>query len=159
MVFDTSQPPGTQGSSPPRWQAWVDAPQGTLFNELLAVGDVSITTSYLAGGSPFLVAGQERESLRIGIGGIPGYAYSGAMSWGTSAGNGSLYKESYKLTLMAYDKGSLTLGGALLSVGGDSKVFLPTMKVGSSDTSPINIISVAGVQGTDISTIIDAAGF
>lgn len=149
LLFDTSQPPGTQGYCLPRWHGWSDAPQGTLFNELPAVDDASVMTYYPGRRSPFLAAGQERESLRLGSGGMPINAISGAISRRTSAGNGSLYKEGDKLTLKTYDQDSLMWGGALLSASGDGKVFMPALQVGRTNSSPISTILAAGIQGTD----------
>ena len=157
VVFDSATGPGNPIHIPPRWRGASNAGgKGLLVNEILSVGDGSITTSSLAPGGLNMAAGQERDSLRIGVGGVAGTTSPGCFSWFTSAGNNNgvsnnLYKDSYNMTLRAYDTQSNYWGGDLITVKGTGIVFVPLLKAGSTDASTLrHNISRGNSQGNEI---------
>ena len=118
--------------------------------DLLGVGDGSIATSFLSPGGIGLAAGQERDSLRLGVGVTGGVTYPGCFSWFTSAGNGNPFKEGYRLSLKAFDTGSNAWSPDLLIVRGSGDVYMPRLKAGSSDPSAFHNISRGTGQGAEV---------
>ena len=107
---------------------------GLRVNELLAVGDGAITTSFLSPGGVGMTAGQDRDSLRIGVGGVAGTSFPGCFSWFASAGNNNgtpnnLYKTSYRMALRAYDTQSNAWTSDLITVRGTGAITAPTLSV------------------------------
>ena len=165
IVFDTSASMGNPYYIAPRWRgATNSAGKGLQVNEMLAVGDGSITTSFLAPGGVDMTPGQEREAVRFGVGGVGGSTYPGCFSWIASSGNNNgtptnLYKDSYKLTLRAYDTQSNAWSGDILSAKGTGAVFISSLKAGVDNTAPQHYIDMPGAQGTDILTLGTVGGF
>lgn len=165
IVFDTSASLGDTYYIAPRWRGASNAAgKGLQVNEMLAVGDGSVTMSFLSPGVTGMVAGQDRDSLRLGVGGVAGVTYPGCFSWFTSAGNSNgtpnnLYKTSYKMVLRAFDMQSNQWSGDLIVVKGTGSIYVPSLKVGIESNASQSIISIPGVQGTDILTVDMAGGF
>ena len=133
-------------------------------SEMLAVGDGSITTSFLSPGGVGMAPGQEGGSLRIGVGGVSGSTYPGCFSWLTSAGNNNgtpsnLYKDSYRMVLRAYDTQSNSWSSELIAVKGTGAVYVPLLKAGSADVGGTHVIDLGGVQNSDILTVNTSVGF
>ncbi|TNC78541.1 hypothetical protein FHI69_04455 [Janthinobacterium lividum] len=141
IVFDTAQVPGSPSYIAPRWQAMTGNEgmnRGILFTDIIGVG-AAATIDY---GNSFLARGQtkqnqtdEQEGLRLGFGGIPGFAYPGQFGFMVGGGYGSVNKEGYKLTLRAWDNNSNSWTGNLLAAYGNGRVYMPLLKAGSTDTS------------------------
>jgi hypothetical protein len=159
IVFDSATQPGNPIYIAPRWCGASNASgKGLQVNEMLAVGDGSITTSFLSPGGVGMTAGQDRDSLRLGVGGISGFAYPGCFSWFTSAGNNNgapnvLYKESYRMALRAYDTQSNAWTAYLISVKGTGVVYVPTLKAGWDDGSARHAISRTVGEAGEILTV------
>ncbi|MGK5031516.1 hypothetical protein [Janthinobacterium sp. MDT1-19] len=163
VVFDSATGPGNPIHIAPRWRTPATG-KGLLVNELLGVGDGSITTSHLICGGVSMAAGQERDSLRIGVGGVSGTTYPGCFSWFTSAGNSNgtpsnLYKESYRMALRAYDTQSNQWSGDFLAVKGTGSVYISSLKAGTESHAVHHVIDMPGGQGQDILTVNQAGGF
>ncbi|KAB8066278.1 hypothetical protein [Janthinobacterium violaceinigrum] len=142
LVFDTSSVVGAPSYIAPRWQGYGVGGASTLFKELVGVGDGTITTSFLSPGGAAMAPGQERDSLRLGVGGVSGSTAAGCFSWFTSAGNNNgtpnnLYKTSYKMTLRAYDTQSNQFTNNLIEIKGTGTVVVPEfLEVGRVNTQP-----------------------
>ncbi|MED5613341.1 hypothetical protein [Janthinobacterium sp. P210005] len=163
IVFDSATQPGNPVYIAPRWKGATNG-KGLQVSEQIAVGDGSITTSFLSPGGVGMAAAQARDSLRIGVGGVAGTTYPGCFSWFTSAGNNNgtpnnLYKTSYRMALKAYDTESNYWSNDLISVLGTGAVYIPLLKAGSADTGGTHVIDLGGVQNSDIFTINTSVGF
>lgn len=138
---------------------------GTSFDSLVEVraqDGITSSVSYLAGApkADSMAAKQEAEALRIGVSGNTGISYAGFFQGLVSvAENNSPFALGYKLSFKARDVGSGNFTPTLFSITGNGQVYMPVIKVGTNDTSAINVIAVAGVEGTDILTIVDATGY
>lgn len=154
VVFDTSASPNDPPYIAPRWGApWNPGSKGLQVDEILSVGDGSITTSFLVTGAKqnALAPGAIREILRLGVGGIDSLAHPGCFGLLTAAGDGSLNKEGYRLSLKAYDMGSNLWSGDLLNIKGNGAVYVPLLKAGSSDPSTLrHNISRGTTEGEEI---------
>lgn len=157
IVFDTAQVPGTPGYIAPRWQAVTgnEAPfRGTIFTDIVSVGAPAphdYGTSFIARGQQKVNQTDETEVLRLGLGGIPGFAYPGQFGFIVGGGYGSVNKEGYKLTLRAWDSNSSSWTGNLIAAYGNGRVYMPLLKAGSTDTSILrHNISRYTAMGTEI---------
>ncbi len=135
VVYDT----GDVAQYPSRWRAHPYEKKGTLFNEVLGVGDGYVNTSYLSAGAKFdeYPAGTGKEVLGLGVGGITSTGFPGRFGFSAGSGNGSLYKEGYRLSLKAFDSGSGAWTPELLLIKGSGSVYMPLLKAGSSDPSTL----------------------
>jgi hypothetical protein len=157
IVFDTAQVPGTPGYIAPRWQAVTgnEAPfRGTIFTDIVSVGAPAphdYGTSFIARGQQKVNQTDETEVLRLGFGGVPGFAYPGQFGFLVGGGYGNLYKEGYKLMLRAWDNNSNTWTGNLMAAYGNGRVYMPLLKAGSTDVSTLrHNICRGGAQGEEI---------
>ena len=154
VVWDSGANPGDSAYKAPR-SVGMSPRQGTSFNtavEVRAIDGNGSSISYLGSGAAqnTLTPGQEKEVLRLGIGGINSLAHPGGFGFMTTSGIGSLFKDGYSLKLKAYDKGSNAWTGDLLSVKGNGAVYMPLLKAGSTNTGPQHNISRAAVEGDQI---------
>lgn len=156
-IWDSSSPPdGPLYRSPrSRGMGAAGAPNGTSFDRIVEVrsqdGNAS-TVSYIAGAprQDSTAVGVENEVLRLGIAANAGVNYAGFMNWSVSAGVGSVFKESFVLSLKARDTGTGTFSGRLFSVSGAGQVYLPWLKAGSSEQSARHHISAGTGQNAEI---------
>ena len=161
ITWDSSTTLGNASYIAPRWRGYG---KGLLVNEQIGTGDGTVTTSFLSGGVSMAAAGQERDSLRLGVGGVPGTSYPGCFSWFTSGGNSNgtpnnLYKTSYRMALRAYDTESNAWSGDLIALKGTGHVFVPILKAGTTDTLSFNQIAAPGVEGADVLQVVGSVGF
>jgi len=168
LVWDSAAALGTAAYRSPRSAGTASTapavPLGTSFDSLVEVraqDGATASTSYLAGAAKANVtaAGVDLEVIRYGVAGNTGVNSAGYFQWLASAGNGSTQKDGYKLSLKARDIGSGTVSGALFSVTGNGKVYMPLLKAGSADTGGTHVIDIGGVQNSDILTINTSVGF
>lgn len=153
IVFDSATSPGNPIHIAPRWRGVGSSNRSMLFNQGVQVGNGTITTSFIAAGAAQneLVAGVGKEVLRLGVGGIDSIAHPGCFGFLASAGTGPTQKEGYRLSIQAYDAGSSTWSPELLSIKGDGAVYMPLLKVGSTDASTLHHnISRGNSQGNEI---------
>lgn len=153
MVFDSATSPGNPIHIAPRWRGVGSGNKSTLFNQGVQIGSGTIATSFITAGATQneLAAGVGKEVLRLGVGGIDSLAHPGCFGFLASSGNGPTQKEGYRLSIQAYDAGSSTWSPELLSIKGDGAVYMPLLKVGSTDASTLrHNISRGNSQGNEI---------
>ena len=149
LVFNTAETVGAAGYVAPRWYDFPSPGAGTLFNKAVGAGDGGITTSFLSAGALVseLSPGVGKEVLRLGVGGIGGFAYTGCFGLLASSGTGSMQKEGYRLSVKAYDTGSNTWSVDLLGIKGNGQVYMPLLKAGSNDAS-LSHHNISGPSGS-----------
>ena len=141
ITWDSSAAPGTAGYMSPRMKG-LSPGAGTSFDSLVEVRAKDGNTaalSFIAGGAAqnVLSAGQEVELQGLGVAGINSVAHPGRFGFMASAGDGSLFKAGYRLSIKAYDLGSNAWTGNLFSIKGNGAVYMPLLKAGSSDPSTL----------------------
>ena len=141
ITWDSSAAPGTAGYMSPRMKG-LSPGAGTSFDSLVEVRAKDGNTaalSFIAGGAAqnVLSAGQEVELQGLGVAGINSVAHPGRFGFMASAGDGSLFKAGYRLSIKAYDLGSNAWTGNLFSIKGNGAVYMPLLKAGSTDPSSL----------------------
>ena len=139
ITWDSSAAPGTAGYMSPRMKG-LSPGAGTSFDSLVEVRAKDGNTaafSFIAGGAAqnVLSAGQEVELQGLGVAGINSVAHPGRFGFMASAGDGSLFKAGYRLSIKAYDLGSNAWTGNLFSIKGNGAVYIPLLKAGTADVS------------------------
>ena len=139
ITWDSSAAPGTAGYMSPRMKGLAPG-AGTSFDSLVEVRAKDGNTaalSFIAGGAAqnVLSAGQEVELQGLGVAGINSVAHPGRFGFMASAGDGSLFKAGYRLSIKAYDLGSNAWTGNLFSIKGNGAVYIPLLKAGTADVS------------------------
>ena len=154
ITWDSSAAPGTAGYMSPRMKG-LSPGAGTSLDSLVEVRAKDGNTaalSFIAGGAAqnVLSAGQEVELQGLGVAGINGVAHPGRFGFMASAGDGSLFKAGYRLSIKAYDLGSNAWTGNLFSIKGNGAVYMPLLKAGSTNTGLQHNISRGAAEGDPI---------
>ena len=167
IVFDTAATPGQTGYFAPKWRTYTYngvGIAGTLFNGGVYAGDAnSPTISWLLSANQNETApGIGKEVLRLGVGGIDNYVHAGQFQFSTSGYSANASDRSgYKLSIKAFDIGSGSQSGELLTVNGNGKIYALRLAAGYvTPTVTWHEIGIAGaVQNADILTVVNSVGF
>lgn len=148
LLWDSGAPIGQAGYISPRSSGtaasvYSDNTNGMSFDRCLEVRSSTgeaIANSFLLGGGrnnqyPPTIP---HEVMRLGLSGQAGSSFAGCWSILSAEGNGTAFKEGFRLVFRVYDAGSNAFTPDIMKLFGDGRVRMPLLKAGSTDASTLH---------------------